>query len=194
MAYVAVRTGYTFSMFHDWATVSGFFLQDSMYSLQEWLNVASPHLPALLAPAASVGVLALCAITLAAARRLANSRLFSLAAVTSIFWTYHAPYDFVLLLPVLLPLAGWSYQRPVARWNIIGVGLFVAIGLALPPTVVGGHNLESRVIRWAARLAIIGLFVGEYVEVCWNVHRGGTIMHGSTESDSGTTTSAHSAM
>jgi hypothetical protein len=174
-AYVAAQTGDLVGPFRDWLTVAGFFLQ-GMYTLQEWVNVVSPGL-AWLRLAAPLGVLTLCALTLATARHLPRARLFTLTAVTSVFWTYHGSYDLVVLLPVLLPLAGWSEQRPPRRWSAIGLSLFALLALATTPMVMDGADPATKVVRWAARVAVIGLFVWEYLLVYWSVLRPGPAEH-----------------
>jgi hypothetical protein len=167
--YVAWQTGELAGMFLDWLTVASFFLQ-GMYTLQDWLNVVSPRLPWLV-PAASLGVLIFCGITLAIARHLPRTRLIAVTAVTSVFWTYHASYDFVVLLPVLLPLAGWSDAPPGKRWSALGLVLFAVLALALLQVVIGGDDPATKMIRWAARVVVIGLVVWEYLRIYLSVFR-----------------------
>jgi hypothetical protein len=161
--YVAVRTGELIGPFRDWLTVAGFFLQ-GMYTLQDWLNPVSARMPWIV-PLTSLTVLALCGITLVIGRRLPPARLFSLAAITSVFWTYHGSYDFVMLLPVLLPLAGWSDRPPGRGWSAVGLVLFVFLALALTPVVMGGDDPATRIVRWVARVVVIGLFAWEFLSV-----------------------------
>jgi hypothetical protein len=149
------------------APVAGYFLQ-GMYTLQDWLNAVSPRLPWLI-PAGSLAVLVLAGVTLAAARRLPRARLFAVTAVTSVFWTYHNPYDFVVLLPVLLPLAGWSDLPPGRRWAPVGVALYAVLAVALTPLVTAGTDPATRGLRWVARVVVIGLFVQEYLRAWWSV-------------------------
>ncbi|HTU22593.1 MAG TPA: glycosyltransferase family 87 protein [Gemmataceae bacterium] len=181
-AYVAGQTGATFSLFKDWLTISGFFLQ-GMYTFQDWLNVAGPRIPWLV-PAASLGILILCGVTLTAARRLPRARQLSIAAVTSVFWTYHGSYDFVVLLPALLPLAGWSDQPQGRRWSPIGIAVFAILAFGLSPMVYGGTDLATRIIRWSTRLVVIGLFLREYLLAWTSVFRLDCTEHQAAEGDS----------
>lgn len=166
-AYVALQTGATLSLFTDWLIVARYFLH-GMYTLQEWLNAANFTNPRLVS-GISLSLLAFCGMTLMLARRLPPSRLFGIAAVTSVFWTYHGSYDFVVLLPVLLPLAGWSTQKPGRPWSLIGLTLFAVLTLALTTWVVRGDDLGTRSLRWVARLLVMGLFSWEYLSAYWSI-------------------------
>jgi hypothetical protein len=170
-AYVVLQTGETVALFRDWLAVSRYFLQ-GMYTLQEWLNLASPRVP-WITLAGPLAVLAVCGVTLFVGRHLSRARLFSLAAVTSVFWMYHGYYDFVVLLPVLLPLAGWSDQQPAGRWSVVGIVVFAVFVVALLPAVALGEDIVTRCIRWLARFTLLGLVVREYVAVYWGVFRPG---------------------
>ncbi len=97
------------------------------------------------------------------ARSAPASQLFALAAVTSAFWTYHGPYDFVVLLPAILPLAGWSDRPPARRWSIAGFAAFAIVALALTPWIYNGEHLFARMIRWAGRATVMGLFAHAYL-------------------------------
>ena len=161
--YVAFRTGGTVGLFRDWLAVAGFFL-NGLYTVQEWLNsfsASAPWLVSVVPPA----LLVLCAVTLAVGRRLPPARLFAVAAATSVFWTYHRSYDFVFLLPVLLPLAGWSDGPPGKRWSATGLVPFAVLAVALVPAAITAEDVASRSVRWAARGVVIGLFAWEYVRV-----------------------------
>ena len=161
--YVAFRTGGFVGPYRDWLAVAGFFL-NGLYTVQEWLNAFSgraPWLVSVVPPA----LLVLCAIALAVGRRLPPARLFALAAITSVFWTYHGAYDFVFLLPVLLPLAGWSDNTPGKRWSAVGIVLFAIVAMALIPAVITAEDVASKAVRWAARVVVIGLFAWEYLRV-----------------------------
>lgn len=167
--YVAVRTGGTIDLFRDWLAVAGFFL-NGMYTVQEWLGALDKAAPWLV-PFVSPGILVLCAVTMAVGRNLPPARLFALAAVTAVFWTYHGPYDFVMLLPVLLPLAGWADHPPGGRWSAVGLVLAAIIAVAQIPAIMYDEQESSlRAIRWVARCAILGLFAREYA-CAWRAER-----------------------
>jgi hypothetical protein len=166
--YVALRTGGVVGPYRDWLAVAGFFL-NGLYTVQEWLNAFSGRAPWLVSVVPPV-LLILCAVTLAVGRRLPPARLFAVAAMTSVFWTYHGAYDFVFLLPVLLPLAGWSDDTPGERWSAVGIVPFAVVAVALIPAVITAEDLASKAVRWAARVVVIGLFAREYVRV-WRAGR-----------------------
>ena len=164
-AYVAWRTGRTVGLLTDWFAVAGFFTLSGMYTVQDWLALVSPRFPWIV-PVASLGIMALCGLTLVVARKLPLPRLVSLAAVTSVFWTYHLGYDFIVLFPVLMALAGWTNSQPGRSWSAIGIALFALLAISFIPAVYeGGDELPIRSLRWCARLIVIGLFVREYVLV-----------------------------
>jgi hypothetical protein len=167
--YVAAQTGGSAGLFLDWLTVSRFFLQ-GIYTLQDWLNAVSPRMPWLVA-VAPLGVLGLCGIILAVARELPDSRLFNVAAITSVFWMYHSGADFVGLLPILMPLAGWSDRQPRRPWSAIGLVLFAVLSLALTETVARSDDPATWAMRWVARISVIGLLLREYVQVYLSARR-----------------------
>ena len=67
-----------------------------------------------------------------------------------------------MLLPVLLPLAGWSDRQPETPWSIAGLAVFALLASGLASVVYSGEDPATRVIRWACRIAVIGLFAREY--------------------------------
>jgi hypothetical protein len=83
--------------------------------------------------------------------------------MTALFWTYHGAYDFVFLLPVVMPLAGWSEKRPARDWSVVGLIAFAVIAAALFPPVYGGDDMFGRAIRWCARLIVPALFANELI-------------------------------
>lgn len=178
-AYAVVQIGDVANTYRDWLTIARYFLH-GMYTLQDWMNPISHRLPWIV-PAGSLSVLALCGISLALARNLSRSGQFGLACVTSIFWTYHSAYDFVMLLPVLLPLAGWTERQPSERWAAVGLAIFAVLAIALTPAVIGGDDSATRIIRWLARFVMIGLFVSEYIHVLRSILRTRDTGHQSVE-------------
>lgn len=157
---VVALTGGTVGLFRDWLAVAPFFMQ-GMYTLQDWLNAVGTQ-ASWLPPAASLASLAACAATLAVARHRPRAQLFSVAAVTSAFWTYHGPYDFVVLLPVLLGWVGLAANRAGGGWSPAGLTLFAALAPATTPAVMGGTGATTRAARWLGRLEVIGLVGAEY--------------------------------
>jgi hypothetical protein len=167
--YVAVQTQELTGLFRDWLSIAGYFL-NGMYTVQDWLN-ATGDVAVGLTKYVSFGLLALCAGTLYIGRRLPWAPLFAMTAMTALFWTYHGDYDFVMLVPILMPLAGWSEHPPPRRWALIGIVLFALLAVGLYPAVTGGDDPATRGLRWMTRIILIGLFIGEYAYVLWRARR-----------------------
>ncbi|MDG3002732.1 glycosyltransferase family 87 protein [Paludisphaera mucosa] len=170
--YVAAKIGREpVSIFRDWLAVSRYFLSAGMYTVQEWVLPLSTRLPWVV-PLVPLLLLAFCAATLYLHRDAPRARLFSLAGVTAVFWTYHGTYDAVLLLPMLLRRMGWSNDatsRPLARGGVL---LFAALSIAYMDGVVGSPAAGWHAYRWAVRLGMIVLVVLEYVELYRDGRRG----------------------
>ena len=164
IAFVAARVGRgPVEMFRDWLAVSRYFLSAGMYTIQEWVLPLSTRVPGVVA-VVPLAFLAACLGVLWTHRDAPRSRLFSLAGVTAVFWTYHGTYDAVFLLPMLLRRMGWTDGPPpraLSRW---GVALFVALSVAYMERVVGSTEPYWHAYRWAVRFGMIALVALEYVE------------------------------
>jgi hypothetical protein len=90
-------------------------------------------------------------------RRADDDVLFDWLCFVSFLWTYHGPYDLVILL---VPIARWfttglNAQRSEAFNAWIAVGLFMLVGVAASSRVFGDEvHLSARLVRHAARLAL----------------------------------------
>ena len=83
----------------------------------------------------AVGTLA----ALALARRGTALEQFGVASVVAMTWTYHRPYDSLLLVFLLLALAahGLRGERPGAPWIAVPTTLVVGVTLWLPSRYIG---------------------------------------------------------
>ncbi|WP_165065915.1 glycosyltransferase family 87 protein [Paludisphaera rhizosphaerae] len=170
--YVAYRIGREpFSMFRDWLAVARYFLSAGMYTIQEWVLPLSTRVPWVVS-VVPLTLLAVCAITLYRHRNAPRARLFSLAGVTAVFWTYHGTYDGIFLLPMLLRRIGWSPDSSPKRFSWVGLAIFGVLSVAYMDRVVGSPLPVWHAFRWSVRLGMIALFVLEYVELERDARRG----------------------
>lgn len=149
-------------MLADWLAVSRYFLQ-GQYTVQDWLNPVADRLGPAAGPGVSLALLGVCGLALWAGRRLPPDRAVRLAAATAAFWMYHHSYDFVLLLPVLLPLAGWRPAPPAAGWAWAGLAAYAVLAVGLLEPVIRQDGPGFWAVRWAARLTVLGLYLREHV-------------------------------
>lgn len=165
IGYVSWKVGREpIGMFRDWMAVSRYFLSAGMYTVQEWVLPLSTRAPWIV-PAVPLAILVAFAGTLWAFRDAPRARLFSLAGVTAVFWTYHGTYDAVFLLPMLLRRMGWTdgpTPRTLSKW---GVALLLVLSVAYMDRVVGSPAPYWHACRWAVRVGMIGLFLLEYVDM-----------------------------
>jgi hypothetical protein len=135
-----------------WLQVAGYFRQ-GIYTVQEFINRLR-----LDGSAADFGLqicILLSGIFLAYKAPDKTKRL-AILAIVSCIWTYHARYDFVILLIPAAILVSAPINR---RWAVDFAALvFVAIGLF--EFVYHGTGILSAVLRMAARLSMAALLVG----------------------------------
>jgi len=171
-AYVAYRIGRDpVSMMRDWLAVARYFLSAGMYTVQEWVLPLSTRVPWVVS-VVPLTLLAACAVTLYRRRNAPRARLFSLAGVTAVFWTYHGTYDAIFLLPMLLRRLGWSYDSTPKRLSWCGLAIFAVLSVAYMEGVVGSPSHAWHAFRWAVRFGMIALFILEYVEFERDARRG----------------------
>jgi hypothetical protein len=132
--------------------VAGYFRQ-GIYTVQEFINRLR-----LDGSAADFGLqicILLSGIFLAYKAPDKTKRL-AILAIVSCIWTYHARYDFVILLIPAAILVSAPINR---RWAVDFAALvFVAIGLF--EFVYHGTGILSAVLRMAARLSMAALLIG----------------------------------
>lgn len=171
----AVRFGTTpWDLLRQWAGVAAYFTQ-GQFTLQEVLSALRlADTPAGLAVVAAFLLFATgwCL----ANRRAGDDLLIDLLCVVSILWTYHGPYDFVILL---VPLARRLVPTPDVRTDRVGswfdkrlaAGLLICVSMAASPPIYGDEvHVWSRLIRHGARLSLLLGFVAVAVDV-WKAAR-----------------------
>jgi Glycosyltransferase family 87 len=152
----AVRFGIApWDLLRQWAGVAAYFAQ-GQFTLQEVLSAL--HLAD-----SAIGFALVAAFILAAAvwcllnREAADELLIDWLCFVSVLWSYHGPYDFVVLL---IPLTRRLVPTPTSRnrtffnsW--LAAGLFACVSVAASPLVYGDEaHLVARLVRHAARLAL----------------------------------------
>ena len=137
----------------EWLEVSGFFMR-GQYSLQEILVGFGLH-QSFGGTAITLGALAAVMAWAWIHRAAGEASLVGWLCAGSLAWTYHGPYDFVLLIvPIALALA----ERPASDGSaasLPGQRRLVAaalLGVALLPQVFAGEWELHRALRWAGRL------------------------------------------
>jgi hypothetical protein len=144
-----VRTNPT-ELIAGWLRVAGYFRQ-GIYTVQEAINRLR------LDGSAGDFVLQLgvlfCGIALASKAQ--NSARLGILAIVSCLWTYHARYDFVILL---IPAALLTIASVNWRWAV-SVAALVFIGIGLLEPIYHGTGMISSVMRMAARLSMLALLV-----------------------------------
>jgi hypothetical protein len=170
----ALRFGVApWELLRQWTGVAAYFTQ-GQFTLQEvvsWLHLADTP-----AGFAVIGGFVLFAVAWCLVNRAAaDDSLIDFLCFVSILWTYHGPYDFVILL---VPLArrlvpGAGSVRP--GWWLTAspaVALFVCISVATSPWVYGDEvHLAARLVRHAARFLLALGFAALAVEMWWSARR-----------------------
>lgn len=166
----AVRFGCApWDLLRQWAGVAAYFTQ-GQFTLQEVVSALRlADTPAGLALVA--GFLGFALAWCVANRTAGDAPLIDLLCVVSVLWTYHGPYDFVILL---IPLArrvlppATPGAAPVAAW---AAAAFVCVSLATSSLVYGNEvHAAARVVRHAARLVLALGFVTVAAEA-WRAAR-----------------------
>jgi hypothetical protein len=170
----ALRFGVApWELLRQWTGVAAYFTQ-GQFTLQEvvsFLRLADTP-----AGFAVIGGFVLFAAAWCLGNRTAaDDSLIDFLCFVSILWTYHGPYDFVILLvPLarrLLPTAGPA--RP-GWWltAVPAVVLLVCVSVASSPWVYGDEvHLAARLVRHAARLLLAIGFAALAVDVWWSARR-----------------------
>jgi hypothetical protein len=151
----------------QWYAVTGFFLAGT-YSLQDvvnWLGwQAKPQ-------GVMVSLLAclLISYTVFLCRRAADEYHLAFLGVASFLWTYHRPYDAICLLPALLvlmcgrlPCRTNQHTADVnrsRRARFAGAVSFLLLSVAFYPSVFGGGDDATRILRWLGRLTLVYVLV-----------------------------------
>jgi hypothetical protein len=172
----AIRFGIApWELLYQWTGVAAYFTQ-GQFTLQE--VVSSLHVADTPAGFVVIGGFVLFAVAWCLVNRAAaDVSLIDFLCFVSILWTYHGPYDFVILLvPLarrLVPAAeavrpGWWLEALAA------MVLFVCVSVAASPSVYGDEvHLAARLVRHAARLLLALGFVALAVDVWWSARRAG---------------------
>ena len=149
------------TLLRRWLNVTGYFVPVTPYTLHEVINRLGWQAAGLIPLAAALALIGGFTLLL---RRASGGRLLGFVSVASCLWMYHLPYDFVCLLPGLVVLLGWekpSHGRQPSwalRWLAVGA-VVVVLNLALSDAVVTEEWPASRLLRWAGRLAVVGVLV-----------------------------------
>lgn len=165
---LAARCGVTpWSLLGQWVGVTGYFTQ-GQYTFQEVIG----RLGVADTPAGMALVLALVLAVTAwcwwhrGGQPEGDGPMIDLLCVVSVLWTYHGPYDFVILLPPLLRRivgAGAAASPPAAAWALAS---FACLSLATEPSVYSDEaHLALRLVRHAARAVLLAWFAAALLEV-----------------------------
>ncbi len=136
-------------------------LPPRMYTLQEWTLLVRNYAPDLVV-IAPLAFLTVAALLLELGRGRSDALQWKLVAATSVFWTYHGTYDFVLLLPHLITLIVGPTN---CLQKMIGIRYlpFDSFGFWVYPVCHPGNAPLARVARWATRLILLGIVSREFV-------------------------------
>src|SRR5262249_18482723 len=92
-----------------------------------------------------------------------GERIFDFLCFVAVLWTYHQPYDFVVLL---VPLTRRMLGEGSARERGIASLSFMILTLALASGILGMWNDPIfRCLRWLARFVLVGWFVGLAIQL-----------------------------
>lgn len=146
----------------QWLRAAAYFTH-GMYTLQEYLNLAGldngPAAKGLLFVFLA-SVLAVCWHSRAAAAEM----IVDLLCVTSVLWTYHNPYDFVILFVPIARLASRAFAEERTHvFPLIVAGMsFLVFGAGLSEVVYKGDDPLSplRLVRWGVRLGLAAWLSG----------------------------------
>jgi hypothetical protein len=141
------------TLVQQWLAVAA-YIRGGMYTVQEVIN--GLHLDGtLIGVLIPLGVVGLAFLVI---RRLPGVRALAFLCFISAVWMYHGIYDFaVLVVPaaLLVPdLFSISTRRQTMSW-ILSAGAFLAIGVALVPSIHNGDNATFHVLRWLGRLSLV---------------------------------------
>jgi hypothetical protein len=97
------------------------------------------------------------AIALWALRRRPVEQLFALASLAAVTWTHHKPYDEVVILLLIIPLAALALGRPRDPW--VAVAALASALLAMHLSLTGWvpkHPLAAvQLLVWTVGLLVL---------------------------------------
>lgn len=157
----------------EWMSVSAQYMA-GMFTLQELINVAGLAGTGWGTAIVATALAFLSGVVLVFRRR-PTVDLFAFLGVGSVVWMYHKYYDFVMLMPALMILMGWSSRdaaiesaprsgRP-PRLLIELSTFLVVVSVAMVPYVNYADSPWARVMRWGARLSLVALLVAMLLRV-----------------------------
>ncbi len=139
----------------EWLSVGRYFMV-GIYTVQEIIN--DMHLSA--SGWNTVIPLAVVAGSIFLVYRSESNRTIAMLSVIAAIWTYHYPYDFVVLICVMAflftPLDHPS-QWDIWQWSGL-VAMFI-LGIALSDFAVRGDTAAWRLARWGGRLSLLWVIV-----------------------------------
>jgi hypothetical protein len=146
-------------LLRQWTGVAAYFTQ-GQFTLQEVLSALR------LADTAAGHALVLGVVLFATGwclwnRAASDDLLVDWLCFVSVLWTYHGPYDFVvLLIPLvrrLVPAAVHTTQHAAALFtSSLAVALFLLLSIAASPLAYGDEvHIAARFVRHGARLALL---------------------------------------
>ena len=143
------------AMVSKWLAVGRYFMQ-GMYTAQEIIN--DFHLVG----SAWNTVLPLVVVALGffLIYHSEPSRTLAMLSVIAVVWTYHYPYDFLVLICALAFLCTpLDHPGDWDIWQWSGLLSLILLGIALTEVAVGGETLAWRLVRWGGRLSLVWLMV-----------------------------------
>jgi hypothetical protein len=142
----------------QWTGVAAYFTQ-GQFTLQEVLSALR------LADTAAGHALVLGVVLFAAGwclwnRAASDASLVDWLCFVSVLWTYHGPYDFVvLLIPLvrrLVPAAVSTPREPALFTSSLAIATFLLLSIAASPLAYGDEvHIAARFVRHGARLALL---------------------------------------
>jgi hypothetical protein len=151
-------------LIRQWAAVAAYFAQ-GQFTIQEVLGAL--HIVDTPAGTALVAWFVLFAAGWCWAHRAApDDALVDLLCFVSVLWSYHGPYDFVILFVPLVRRMSAATLPGRKLIPLLALATFVCLSLALSPAVYTDEaHLVSRLLRHATRLLLVSWFAGLLLEV-----------------------------
>jgi hypothetical protein len=154
-----------FQLVREWMGVSEYFLS-GMFTLQELINYfgfrGTPY-----ASAITMTALAFLVSVVVVFRHRPTVELFGFLCVGSVLWMYHKYYDFIMVMPALLIMMGWSSssiprrepgQPSLFRRSLsLGQTFAMVLAISLIPYVNYADGFLPRLLRWGGRAALVAL-------------------------------------
>lgn len=141
----------------QWMDLCRYVLQGA-FTIQEVLNALGWENTAQ-AMAVVLGIWVLVGLWCWRYRRARWEAHFVLLSLANLAWTYHERHDFVLLAFALVWFASQAVVSPRHRgWAVGGLVLGTVLGLALSDPFYIPDAPWAHAVRWAGRLALVGLW------------------------------------